>query len=125
MKFSIRMMNKNQTHMLAEMKARAVEHFTNLFDADQRSAHIPNLNIEVVVRPSEVENAKLRCFPCEEEIRKTLLSMSGGKAPGIDGLTTEIMAFHWNTIKSDITRVILHFFGSRRMLRSLTLPSSR
>lgn len=111
----------NQIHSLSTMKARAAEHFAKLFDADQRNALIPNLNIEVAARPSEVENAKLRCIPCEDEIPRILLSMPRGKAPGMDGLTTEIMTFHWNTIRADITRTILHFFGSRRMLRSLNL----
>lgn len=111
----------NQTHSLAAMKARAVEHFRKLFDAGQRSTPIPNLNIEIAKRPSEVENAKLGCLPSENEIRTTLLSMPRGKAPGMDGLTKEIMVFHWNIIKADITKAILHFFGSRRMLRSLNL----
>lgn len=113
----------NQTHSLMAMKARAVEHFTKPFDAGQRNALIPNLNIEVAMRPSEVEYAKLRCLPSEDEIRRTLLSMPGGKAPCMDGLTKEIMAFHWNTVRVDITKAILHFFGSQRMLRSLNLAT--
>lgn len=47
--------------------------------------------------------------------------MPKDKALGMDGLTTEIIIYHWSTMKSDIEAAIIHFFKTKRMLRSLNL----
>lgn len=82
---------------------------------------MPNLNINIEKRPMEIDNAKLQCLPTEEEVRTALTSMPAGKAPGMDRTTSEILTFYWSTIKNDVTTTILHFFGTKRMLRSLNL----
>lgn len=111
----------NQTHSLSAMKIRAFNHFAKLFDASHRARPIPNLNIDIERRLSEEENAKLRCIPSCEEIWIALASMPNGKAPGMDGITSEILVHHWSMVKNDMIAGILHFFGTRRMLRSLNL----
>lgn len=76
---------------LVEMKERAVYYFTDLFAATPRRPPIPNLNLIFNERPSEEENTKLRVYPTGEEIWKALRSMPNGKAPGIDGISSEIV----------------------------------
>lgn len=87
-----------------------------IFDAENRTASMPNLNINIEKRPMEIDNAKLQCLPTEEEVRTALTSMPAGKAPGMDRTTSEILTFYWSTIKNDVTTTILHFFGTKRML---------
>lgn len=108
-----------QTNSMSDMKARATTYFTDLFNVENREKPISNLNIDR--RPTEVENAKLRYVPCEAEIRLALTSMPTGKAPGMDDITSEILAFHWSSISNDIISTVLHFFRTKRMLRSLNL----
>lgn len=80
---------------------------------------MPNLNITVECRPTEEQNAKLRASPSEEEVWKSLKNMPNGKVPGMDGITSEIVKYHWGTMKNAIVAAVLHFFRTRRMLKSL------
>lgn len=71
--------------------------------------------------PSEEDNARLRVFPPGKEIWEAISKMPRGKAPGMHGLTTEIIMHHWSTMRSDIETAIIHFFKIKRMLRALNL----
>lgn len=115
--------NGAQTNSLEEMNERTIAYFTNLYSATDRLPPIPNLNISYEIRPTIIENAKLRTIPSGEEIQTALKSLPTAKAPGIDGITAEMVKHHWSTMREDITAAILHFFNTRRMLRSLNLAS--
>lgn len=39
----------------------------------------------------------------------------------MDGITSEIIAHHWSSMKNDITPAVLYFFNTKRMLSSLNL----
>lgn len=110
-----------QTNSLEEMKNRAATYFMNLYTTEDRTPLIPNLNIDTNTRPTEEQNVKLRVTPSEKEIWIILKSMANGKAPGMDGLTTKIIKHHWKTVKHIVIAAILHFFYTKRMLRSLNL----
>lgn len=113
---------ERQTNSMEEMKSMAVDYFTTLYVAENRTPPIPNLNLNAENRPSVEENAKLRAFPNEEEIWRTLKSMSNSKTPRMDGITLEIIAYHWSHIKKDILQAVFHFFRTKQMLiRSLNL----
>lgn len=109
------------TNFLEEMKERTVAYFTNLYAADNRQPPLPNLNITVKGRPFAEQNVKFRALPNEEEVWNSLKNMPNGKAPGMNGITSEIVKHHWKTMKNSIIATILHFFKTRRMLRFLNL----
>lgn len=68
----------NQTNSLSAMKECVVDYFCDL-----------NITFEDAISPEMF--ARLRCFPTLEEIRLTLLCMPRGKAPGLDGVTVEVL----------------------------------
>lgn len=113
----------NQTHSMEGMKLRAVEYFTNLYSVENRPLPLPNLNIRIEHCPSAMENAKLRAYPSVGEAWNSLKNMPNGKAPGMDGLTAEILVHHLDTIKEALLAAILHFFKTKKMLRSLNLTT--
>lgn len=115
--------DEKHTNSLAKMKQRAIEYFTELYAAVDRPPLLPNLNITIENKPSNEENTKLRALPSGEEIWNTVKNMPNGKAPGMNGLTSELITHHWSSIKNDVTTAVLHFFNTKRMLRSLNLTT--
>lgn len=83
-----------QTNSMEEMKSRAVSYFTSLFSSSPRQTPIPNLNITIEGKWSEIENAKLRAYPDSAEVWKALNGMPNGKASGMDGISSEIISKH-------------------------------
>lgn len=63
----------SQVTNLQEMKSRLVTHFTDLFHCEERDNPVAIYNFREQV--TGIMNAKLRAFPTEEEIRKTLFDM--------------------------------------------------
>lgn len=116
-------MNGIQTNTLAAIKERAVNYFSTLYMAPNRSRPISNLNIIIEDRSSMAENAILRAVPSIDEIWNVIKSLPKAKAPGIDGLTVEFLLHHWGIMKDDFLVAILHFFNSKHMLRSLNLAT--
>lgn len=53
-------------------------------------------NTKVVV--IDEKRRDIKRVPTREEIRKVLLSMPKGKAPGIDGMTAKVLLAHWSFI---------------------------
>lgn len=41
----------------------------------------------------------------------------------MDGLTVKFLIHHWKEMKDDFIAAILHFFSTKRMLRSLNLAT--
>lgn len=115
--------NGTKTDSLASMKERVVTYFTSLYLAHNRAPPIPNLNIFIEESPTTIENTILRAYPTNEEVLKMVKSLPKSKAPGIDGLTAEFIIHHWETVKDDYLAAILHFFTTKRMLRSLNLAT--
>lgn len=113
----------NQTNSLEEMKRRATEYFDELFSAQSRPRPIPNLNINIIGGPDFVENAKLRAIPSTDEICDVVKNLPRNKAPRMDGLTSEIVAHHWQVMKKSIIDAITYFFSTKRLLRSLNLAT--
>lgn len=58
-------------------------------------------------------------FPRNEEVEYALFSMPTNKAPGSNGITMEILQFHWEVIKKDIFDVIIFFFKQWYALKAL------
>lgn len=82
-----------------------------------------NLNLIFDDAISLEVDAWMRCFPRIDEIKDILHAMLWSKASDPDGITVEILTFHWNTIRDDVLAEALHFFRNRCMLPPLNHTS--
>lgn len=51
-------------------------------------------------------------LPTDKEIRKIVQSLPKAKAPGMDGMTTEVLQSCWSFIGPDCISMIIHFWTS-------------
>lgn len=54
-----------------------------------------------------------------EEIKATLFSLNGNKAPGSDGFTTQFFKDSWEIIGDSVLSAIEHFFSTSQMDRQV------
>lgn len=52
----------------------------------------------ITVRVIEVQLEEIKQLPSREEVREILQSLPKGKAPGLDGLTMEVLLANWSFI---------------------------
>ena len=94
-----------------EMRSHAMVFYADLFGAQQCSMQSREELLEGLPQLSLDEKAALDCELTLEELKAAVNQMATGKAPGIDGLSTDFYKHFWNTIGPDLHEVFME--GSR------------
>ncbi|KAF1375259.1 hypothetical protein PFLUV_G00237720 [Perca fluviatilis] len=85
-----------------EMRSHAMVFYADLFGAQQCSMQSREELLEGLPQLSLDEKAALDCELTLEELKAAVNQMATGKAPGIDGLSTDFYKHFWNTIGPDL-----------------------
>ncbi|KAL3697473.1 hypothetical protein R1sor_011549 [Riccia sorocarpa] len=64
------------------------------------------------------DSDKILVVPDKEEIEKVVFAMKSNKAPGLDGLTIEILQVCWPFVGDDCIRMIHTIWAKKRILKS-------
>ncbi|KAL3683823.1 hypothetical protein R1sor_001845 [Riccia sorocarpa] len=93
--------------------------YTNLFTKEPMSTEDIQLRDSVLATvPNKVtpeQNRRLCELPTEEEITDLLKSLPKGKAPGIDGMTSEVLTTLGETAASDAREFILSIWQHKKL----------
>ncbi|KAI3353971.1 hypothetical protein L3Q82_018461 [Scortum barcoo] len=68
--------------------------------------------LEGLPQVSPEEKAALHCELTLEDLTMAVHQMASGRAPGIDGLSTDFLKRFWNTLGPDLHAVLLECFGT-------------
>ena len=90
-----------------EMRSHAMVFYADLFGAQQCSMQSREELLEGLPQLSLDEKAALDCELTLEELKAAVNQMATGKAPGIDGLSTDFYKHFWNTIGPDLHEVFI------------------
>lgn len=93
-----------------EMRAHAIDFYTSLFKAEPCSAENRKELLESLPQLSSEERAALDCGLTLEELTMAINQMPSGRAPGIDGLSTNFYKRFWNIIGTDLHEVVQECF---------------
>ncbi|KAI3357926.1 hypothetical protein L3Q82_016316 [Scortum barcoo] len=85
---------------------------SGLFGAEQWSMQRREELLEGLPQVSPEEKAALHCELTLEELTAAVHQMASGRAPGIDGLSTDFLKRFWNTLGPDLHAVLLECFGT-------------
>ncbi|KAF1391101.1 hypothetical protein PFLUV_G00038370 [Perca fluviatilis] len=91
-----------------EMRSHAMVFYADLFGAQQCSMQSREELLEGLPQLSLDEKAALDCELTLEELKAAVNQMATGKAPGIDGLSTDFYKHFWNTIGPDLHELVGH-----------------
>ncbi|KAL3687609.1 hypothetical protein R1sor_013918 [Riccia sorocarpa] len=92
---------------------------TSLFKKDREDEHTPGLREETLAKletkvPLEL-NQRLKAIPDLQEIEQRVHALASEKAPGLEGITAEVLRVRWHTIKLDYLTVIQEFWKDERL----------
>lgn len=59
----------------------------------------------------------------EKQVKHTIFSFNGSKAPGVDGYITDFFKHSWKMVGKDVTDAIFSFFATGRMLKAINTTS--
>jgi len=93
-----------------EMRSHAVDFYTELFGAECCSMECREELLEGLPQLSPGEQAVMDCTLTLEELTAAVNQMASGRAPGIDGLSTDFYKHFWNTLGPDLYSVLLECF---------------
>lgn len=108
------------------IKGEAMDFFSNLLEGD------PNLDkdkqklfLDCIPRCiSDDQNKFLTAIPSNDEITKAVFSFEGDKDHGPNGFPFLFFHRYWFIIQEDVFNGVKEFFGSRKILKELNVPSS-
>ena len=93
-----------------EMRTHAVSFYADLFGAEQCSMECREELLEGLPQLIPGEKAALDSELTLEELTVAVNQMASGRAPGIDGLSTDFYQRFWNTLGPDLHSVLLECF---------------
>ncbi|KAL3692478.1 hypothetical protein R1sor_006129 [Riccia sorocarpa] len=81
------------------------DNYKNLYSADPETEEVERTRREALQlidkRLKPEQNEQLDAMPTEELIEEVVLSLSKDKAPGIDGVTVEVLIAGWSFVRTD------------------------
>ncbi|KAJ4922370.1 hypothetical protein JOQ06_021785 [Pogonophryne albipinna] len=110
----------------AEMRKHAVDFYTDLFKADECDVDSAEELLQGLPQLSSEEQNTLSSELTFDELTAAVSQMASGKAPGIDGLSSDFFKHFWSLMGQDICYVFKECFeegmlpaSSRRAVLSL------
>ncbi|KAL3675799.1 hypothetical protein R1sor_025747 [Riccia sorocarpa] len=94
---------------------------SRLFGGRSRSTHGGRLARQqifhlVVRRLEAIESSRLDEVPSDEEIDKTVHSLKKGKAPDLDGVTTDFILECWDVVRPECIQMVRYFWERKSLL---------
>lgn len=93
--------------------------FQTMRDSDEVQVARRELLQHTSARVTNKQHREIERVLDGEEVQKVLQSMSKGKAPGMDGMSAEVLLANWNFIRADYIAMIQNF-GNNRVLAYTT-----
>ncbi|GAA0165914.1 hypothetical protein LIER_21193 [Lithospermum erythrorhizon] len=70
-----------------------------------------------ISRFTEAQNVLMEMLFKVEDVRRSLFSMKGGKASGLDGITAKVFQFYWDSVGLDLFQMVLDCVNEGKFLR--------
>lgn len=83
---------------------------------------------EIMKQGSVLSDEQRRCLLREydaQEVKDALWDIADEKAPGIDGFTASFFKHSWQVVGQEITKVVLKFFETDKMLKEINVAIIR
>ncbi|GAA0185661.1 hypothetical protein LIER_32949 [Lithospermum erythrorhizon] len=98
-----------------EIHKLAAEFYQDLFTSESppRSLSLYNLNTK---RLSTIQRNSLDMEFLSSEVKDSVFSIKGNKAPGPDGMSGKFFQHYWDIVGSDLTAMVLNFLNNRALL---------
>ncbi|GLT27312.1 hypothetical protein SLA2020_023190 [Shorea laevis] len=92
-------------------------YYQNLFGKAKKDVQSADLAVIQRGRMLTMEEANTLCRPFSEmDVETAVKSIPNGKSPGPDGFTTGFYKTAWPIVKRDVTKAVLNFFESGKLL---------
>ena len=111
--------NGNRLYSFSQISNEAISYFQNLIGTkDARVVGCTQDFLEEIIKIVLPEDAAtvLSQPITPEEIRSSMFSINGDKAPGPDGYTACFFKTAWSVVGEDVIRAILFYFQTCKML---------
>ncbi|KAL3689705.1 hypothetical protein R1sor_016014 [Riccia sorocarpa] len=105
-----------------EILDEITEFYQNLYSAEEENTESEEAREEVVgllqqgITPEE--SRSMSTVPEKKEIEAVIFGMRTNKAPGLDGVTIEVLQACWEFVGEDFVRLIQTIWAKRRLLKS-------
>ncbi|KAL3696147.1 hypothetical protein R1sor_010223 [Riccia sorocarpa] len=117
----IRMADGSETSNECEIKTEVTRYFVEQFCCPPASQADLELRKEVLLlvdkRVSTDQNSMLIVAPSEKEIDQLVEDLPRDKAPGLDGVTNNMIQDSWSFIRNDCQKMMLHFWETGELLQ--------
>lgn len=102
-----------------DIKASAVQFYSDLFSSTRQRVPIPDLPFEVP-KVARSENEMMKGMPSEEEVQAVVFGLDIDSAPGPDGFGAGFYQSCWGIIKEDLVLAVQDFFKGMQQPRGWT-----
>ncbi|KAL3675268.1 hypothetical protein R1sor_025216 [Riccia sorocarpa] len=85
-------------------------------DEEQRETHTRHALQLLKNKVTAVQNSKLAQVPDMEELERIVKLLPPDKAPGLDGVTSEVVQEHWELVKEDCKQMIESFWTDGKLM---------